>query len=319
MTNKNILTDEVLKERADLYAMGSRTTGNKGDCGIYCWTNLVTGKMYVGQSSELNKRHNRFLQFNLVYSGDKINNERHKYNNKKYWYYEVVKYTKRLNETEIAYINKYDSFNNGLNSNEGGCNLNYECKKHKTPVVQLDLEGNVVKVWDSIDEANDMYNGVTNCVCGLSATAKGFVWVKKEVYEQNPKSYTKKYKVNAKPKLSHQLVQLDLEGNIVKIWDSIGQAEYKFKGISKCIYGTSLTGYGYRWVKKSEYDKNPNSYNVTIRPYGKMSIEEKKHKQQERNKRIYASLTIEQKAERNEYHREWRARKKAERFATQAD
>lgn len=56
------------------------------NCGIYQWTNKITGKIYIGQSCNLIKRKKLFSNFKSYhYAGNLINEERKKYPSLKYW------------------------------------------------------------------------------------------------------------------------------------------------------------------------------------------------------------------------------------------
>ena len=56
------------------------------NCGIYQWTNKITGKIYIGQSCNLIKRKKLFSNFKSYhYAGKLINEERKKYPSLKYW------------------------------------------------------------------------------------------------------------------------------------------------------------------------------------------------------------------------------------------
>lgn len=97
----------------------------KLNSGIYCWTNKVNGKIYIGQSRRLNSRKSKFLRFNEYrYGGDFINNARKKYNDISYWEYEVLEYcsSDELNDKEKYYISFYNSTDKriGYNLRDGG-------------------------------------------------------------------------------------------------------------------------------------------------------------------------------------------------------
>ena len=79
--------------------------------GIYKWTNKVTQNIYIGQAKDLNKRCKEFLSFNKTYAGQKINEERKKYNSLIYWNYEILTKCdeKDLNEKEKYYIEQYEN------------------------------------------------------------------------------------------------------------------------------------------------------------------------------------------------------------------
>lgn len=59
-----------------------------------------------------------------------------------------------------------------------------------------------------------------------------------------------------KRKISKQVVQYTLDGELVKIWDSIMQVEIELKffnsNIVKCCRGERKTAYGYKWKYKDE-------------------------------------------------------------------
>ena len=56
---------------------------------------------------------------------------------------------------------------------------------HKKPITQLDLEGNIIKHWDSINEARDFYNyksemGIIGTCKGRQNSSGGYIWKYKE-------------------------------------------------------------------------------------------------------------------------------------------
>lgn len=89
--------------------------------GIYMWTS-PSGKSYIGQSVNLQKRKCAFLRFGDIYGGQKINRARKKYNNKRYWKYKVLEYCDidDLDEREEYYISLYNTMRKGYNCESGG-------------------------------------------------------------------------------------------------------------------------------------------------------------------------------------------------------
>ena len=54
--------------------------------------------------------------------------------------------------------------------------LNIDNKKSKK-VKQFDLQGNFIKEWDSVKQAQSVYGkGISNCALGRSKTSNGFIW-----------------------------------------------------------------------------------------------------------------------------------------------
>lgn len=96
--------------------------------GIYCFTNKVNGKKYIGQSCNIENRyksHKRnYLNANLQTYNGKFYRALRKYgfDNFTFTILEASENfnQKELNQKEIYYINKFDSFINGYNMNYGG-------------------------------------------------------------------------------------------------------------------------------------------------------------------------------------------------------
>lgn len=96
--------------------------------GIYCFTNKINNKKYIGQSIQLKERYNQHKR-NHLNPDDKSYNSSFYRAIRKYGFenfnYEILEdndsLTKEeLNELEIYYINLYDSFKNGYNETQGG-------------------------------------------------------------------------------------------------------------------------------------------------------------------------------------------------------
>lgn len=78
----------------------------------------------------------------------------------------------------------------------------------------------------------------SNCLKGRYKSAGGFIW-RYSVEEVSPVKKTK------------SIEQYDLDGNLIKVWDSINSIEngtdYKRKTIYACANGQNSTAYGYVW------------------------------------------------------------------------
>ena len=94
---------------------------------IYRYTS-PSGKVYIGQTVEEEKRKMVFLNINKKYGGKKIDNARKKYGVKNFKYDVLMKVIgddpeeikNYLNILEIGFIRMYDSYSNGYNSTKGG-------------------------------------------------------------------------------------------------------------------------------------------------------------------------------------------------------
>lgn len=219
---------------------------------IYKYTS-PSNKVYIGQTIDEKSRRDDFLNIEISYAGEKINNARKKYSPENFQYEIVVKIQAEsredlyslLDTAEQYYIAKYDSIKNGYNILEGGKASHYvktqeQIEKHREAllkyyennsnpnqkkVLQYTKQGNFKKEWDSMTEAAEYYNcdirSISNCCRGYSKTASGFVWRIKDS-DQVPQTIdpiSQAKRKRPQPKYG-TILQMDLSGNIINEWES---------------------------------------------------------------------------------------------------
>ena len=119
---------------------------------IYCYTNKINGKKYIGQTIDEKKRRIKFFNLKQRYGGRLIDNARKKYNSSDYWDYDVLNRKQYLTEEdasfdldllEIFYIDKFNSYNNGYNLTDGGGNgiLGYKFSDEQKSNISKGLKG----------------------------------------------------------------------------------------------------------------------------------------------------------------------------------
>ena len=113
-------------------------------------------------------------------------------------------------------------------------------------VYQYDLEGNLIKEWDSTREAgrnNFNASAISACCLGKVKTHKGYIWSYKSIDNFDINNYLSDKKI----------YQYDLNGNLIKEWLNIKEAsknEYYYSSILKCCKGKAKTHKGYIWSYK---------------------------------------------------------------------
>lgn len=122
-------------------------------------------------------------------------------------------------------------------------------KIEKFHVLQLSIDGNTIREWDSISQASSELNIkkklIKNACEGIINEAGGYYWK----WKHGEISYSSK-----------KIIQLDLNGNFIREWDSIKSIQKYFKSNTTVLevcrnqkhYNTSM---GYRWMYKEDYDK----------------------------------------------------------------
>lgn len=207
--------------------------------GIYKWTS-PSGKYYIGQAVNLKRRYNDFANFKRTYTsaGSAIDNARNKYNDLKYWQYDILEECEieNLDKLEIKYIKELDSNNSakGYNSTNGGDGVKgfkptEEMKKHQSEIMK------------------GKYNGENNPMYGKHHTEE----VKQKISEAQKGRKQSKEQVAKKSK---PIIQLTLDNKFIREWDSITDAAHTLgcdkSLIMRVCQGKKKTAKGFHWQYK---------------------------------------------------------------------
>jgi hypothetical protein len=126
-------------------------------------------------------------------------------------------------------------------------------------VIQYDLNGNFIKKWDSATLAAYFLNkkwgaSITECCRGIRNNTYGFIWrhIDNPINEPQ-KIINKKEKKEKYPPYYHPIIQKDLQGNTIKIWNNAKTASkalnLKSSSIINALSGKYKTSGGYKWEK----------------------------------------------------------------------
>lgn len=235
---------------------------------IYKITNTMTNQSYIGQTknrkgftSRYYSRGNTLVErvYNYLtrmkelgeYYNVHLLNSMNKYGLDKFEVNDVLDVAMsrdELNKKEIYYIDKYDSYNNGFNKTPGGqCGSCAEQLKGgdnplSVAVCQLSLDGELIKVWDSLADIRRSGLNVPNIemTCrGVNSQSYGYLWVFKKDYDPS---------INYKWKPSHNykpVVLLDGDNNIIKEFISIKDAS-DYLGIDRMTVRDTCNN---KWLK----------------------------------------------------------------------
>lgn len=225
---------------------------------IYKITNTINNKVYIGQTTKergfLDRYPHKGNGIERVYKYHKRNKDSNQgYNEhlfraiEKYGMdvFEVIEvfdyaYTQQeLDEKEIYYINKFDSYNNGYNNTLGGggklgtTGLSGIDSPNSKKVYQISCEGEIIKLWECISDVNRVLHIDSSkicCVCrGRRKTAQGFVWVYEEDYDPN-KDYSTKPRSKIRTKGLKPVTLLSEDGlTILKQYRSVNDAAEDLK------------------------------------------------------------------------------------------
>ena len=151
-------------------------------CGIYKYTNLINGKVYIGQSTNILKRE-KYHYGSMCNKKDKryytyfySSMRKYGYDNFKFEILELCS-KEELNKKERYYIKLYNANNHkfGYNLTDGGV----EGEHYTRNIYQIDMNnGNIIKTFNSVKEANDLYktSNIGFCCKTKKNSIKGYLW-----------------------------------------------------------------------------------------------------------------------------------------------
>lgn len=185
--------------------------------------------------------------------------------------------TKRSDETKM----KMSISKKGKKTSNKTKNIMSKSSPKRKKIIQYDLEGNFIKVWECMSDAARFYNvstGDLTCCCKeKQLTVKKHIW---KYYEENfkikitprlPITKSEEFKDNLRKKLTGKkrtekqkchrykpIIQYDKSGNLVNEYKSIREACLQFNkniesiesGIGACCSGKQKTAYGFIWKYK---------------------------------------------------------------------
>ncbi|MBM3210572.1 hypothetical protein FJZ33_00010 [Candidatus Poribacteria bacterium] len=124
--------------------------------GIYIIKNKINHKIYVGQTTDFDKRIKQHRK-NAIFNKHKIYNrlypaiKKYGINNFEFIFIENCK-IEQLNEKEIQYIQKFNSYNNGYNATKGGNNrIAYWKGKHRSKTTKRKIAKNLTNQKQSLE------------------------------------------------------------------------------------------------------------------------------------------------------------------------
>lgn len=248
---------------------------------LYCHTNKINGKKYIGISVQSPSR--RWRSNGEGYKGcPKFYHAIQKYG----WdnFDHEILLTQLTHEDaskkEQEYIAQYDTINNGYNILVGGfdCSQNGNHVYFQTkPINQYSLNKELIRSWDSAMDVERIlgygHRGINQCCRRKIYTSHGYIWryqddcddindvIIKNIYCQHSMFNTQQRLIN----------QYDLDGQLIKQWDSIDEASKSFNKSNVAILnccdrrGKAKSAYGYQW----RYSDDCNDISKLIYPFEK--------------------------------------------------
>lgn len=270
-------------------------SGTTKQAGIYKITNLVNGKFYIGSAAgkegirgrigthksrlKNNKHCNEYLQSAWNKYGEE---------NFKSEVLEIVENKNIIIEREQYYLDLYKPYNRIIGYNlspTAGSQIGYKhtkktitkisgrkcnkeskklmslshigkSSKNKIKIIQLDLNNNQIKIWDSMTDIENIlginHSKVSEVCNGKRPQTGGFKW----------KYLDKDYSMNNG---TQKLIQMDMEGNFIKEWKSAKDAskslDINYHGIRNVCSGKKETSGAFKWKFITEI-KNEQIYQI---------------------------------------------------------
>ena len=236
--------------------------------GIYKITS-PSGKIYIGQSVDIEKREKEYLSISNCKGQRKLYNSLLKYGFSEH-IFEIIEECKVevLNERERHWQDFYNVLKEGLNcrltgtEDKSGKMSKYSIEKMSQSsgkaVLQYTTEGLLVQEWRSIKEAAKIIKaGITNisaCCRNKIKSSSGFIWRYKAGITKNTIQVEKVGYQSQIEKLNKPILQYDKSNNFIKEWKSLTEVTntlgIRQGDISACLTGRQKVAKGFIWKYK---------------------------------------------------------------------
>lgn len=216
---------------------------------IYKIENTITGKVYIGQTTNprgFNGRYDykgigieRVYNYSLNKASQGVDYNKHLFRSiEKYGLdafvvdeiFDTADNKDELNEKERNYIELFDSFKNGYNRSIGGDNVQgakKPCGKdspRSKSVCQISSDGELIKIWGCISDVGKELNisdsHISQVCKNKRKLAGGFVWVYEKDYDPN-KNYKRTPRIKDMGNGTKPVLWLDDDGNVVQEFYSL--------------------------------------------------------------------------------------------------
>ena len=243
---------------------------------IYCITNLINGKVYIGQTiTTVQHRMGQHIAKRRNKNAPVIDKAINKYGKENFKIEQLIKIIKpskkelkdALNIEERFCIDWYESLcgQNGYNVDFGGSSNN----SIKNPVDVYDYYGNYIRSFESCLEAGIYYNISDVCVGDICRGKSKRCMNPKVVFRYKGDDFDK-YDVFLE---SEKVYQFSLDGELLNVFNTMDEAE-EYIGrdrhrIFATINDTNAIAYGYYWCKngKFEYNEDEHWTNIQVDKY----------------------------------------------------
>lgn len=238
---------------------------------IYCYTNKINSKKYIGQTKNETERRRLFKCISKNYSGLKFNNARIKYGTSENWTYKVLSRKQYVNEEdasfdldllEMFYIDKFDSFNNGYNLTYGGDGSFGVIVSEETKKKMSDSKIGEKNSFFGKHHTDETKSLISKNRIGKTKGVNNPFWGRKHTEESKQKNREahigKTFSEQSRKKMSETrsipIIQLSVDGEFIKEWKSANEAALNLhidrSSITKCCRNKLVTVHGFKWRYK---------------------------------------------------------------------